>query len=210
MPTATGSPSSGRCSVSTSARQRNLVPVQLRRAHVDRGQPVAGVAPRSACPRSVRSVSAVARRSRPSAAARRSGWRCRRRRPASRRRSRRSAARRRLGVASIIGELVEAHAAVPVAERARQRGRHHGRRPRWSMTTKSLPSPCIFRKGRPAGGAGSSFMARHIRRATVLPEVAAFPPAFRLDRPSDAAGRSIASTHSAVRAVSSVGRATDF
>ena len=118
------------------ARERHLVPAELRRSHVDPGQPVAGVLGAehaAAGPELERRRAALGHQH----AARRSGWRCRRRRPRCRRRSRsrpRPPPRRRVADHR---ELVEADAAVAVAERARQRRRHRraaarGRRSRRS------------------------------------------------------------------------------
>jgi hypothetical protein len=54
--------------------------------------------------------------------------------------------------------------------------------PRWSMTTKSLPSPCIFMKGRPEGGVASR-MAAHIAPRPPIWKRRDTPPGLPLDAP---------------------------
>ena len=124
MPTATGSPGRGRCSVSAARGQRHLGPVQLRRAHVDRDQPIG---PAHCAARCRARWSASPRRGPSRAITRSQTQRVALPQASARLPSlfQKSSAKSALSAVADLGQLVEAHAAVAVAQRARQRRRHH-------------------------------------------------------------------------------------
>ena len=145
-----GHPSIGRCSVSTSSRQRDLLPIQHRRAHIDTRSGRLPH-PRPQEPRARSGASAARPRAHPSAGSREcSAWRSRRppsvrpiriveREPDRRRSSSSTTASWSNPTPRCRSPSARASAGVTTVPDAR---RHRQRQSR-------CPSPCIFMKARP-------------------------------------------------------------